>query len=89
MQRDRAMDHTPQHVWHPPNRKNGRPEHSFRAAFQAFLVERRVAGDVVDFLVGHAGSGVRETHYGRDLMVASRRAVECLPRVDWSVAVRL
>ena len=74
----------PRHVWHPPNRKNGRPEHSFRAAFQAFLVEHRVAGDVVDFLVGHAGSGVRETHYGRDLMGASRRAVECLPAVDWS-----
>jgi integrase len=74
----------PLHVWAPPNRVISRPEHSFRAAFQAHLEEVRVAGNVIDFLVGHEGDSVREVHYGRELLVAAREAVDGIPPVRWT-----
>ncbi|MCA9571570.1 MAG: hypothetical protein KC656_27215, partial [Myxococcales bacterium] len=72
----------PEHVWRPPGRRNSRPEHAFRAAFQAFLKDERVAGDVIDFLVGHHPHGpeaLRDRHYGRDLFEHARAAVGLLP----------
>lgn len=75
-------DGVPRHVWAPPNRINGRPDHGFRAAFQAHLTAARVSADVVDFLVGHRGD-LRGTHYGRDLIEEARAAVDALPPIDW------
>jgi integrase len=69
--------------WSPPNRAAARPEHAFRAAFQAHLTDARVDADVVDFLVGHASGGVREKHYGRELLAKARAAVDALPPIDW------
>ena len=76
----------PLHVWAPPNRVISRPEHSFRAAFQAHLEEVRVSGNVIDFLVGHEGDTVREVHYGRELLAAARDAVDGIPPVKWATA---
>lgn len=76
-------EEVPLHVWAPPNRKIARPEHSFRAAFQAHLEELRIPGNVIDFLVGHEDGSVRDMHYGRDLLVAARAAVDEIPAVDW------
>ncbi len=76
------LDGVPRHVWAPPNRINARPEHAFRAAFQAQLTADKVPGDVVDFLVGHQGD-LRGTHYGRDLAADARAAVDGLPPIRW------
>ena len=81
-----ALDGVPRHVWAPPNRTNTRPNHGFRAALQAHLMADKVAVDVIDFLVGHAGN-LRSGHYGRDLMEEARAAVDGLPPVDWGGAV--
>lgn len=74
----------PKHVWAPPNRKFARPDHAFRAFLQAHLRDEGVADDVIDFLVGHEGDGVRDVHYGRDLMDRARDALDALPPVDWA-----
>lgn len=74
----------PLHVWAPPNREIARPEHAFRAAFQAHLEYVRVAGNVIDFLVGHESETVQDAHYGRDLLDDARAAVDALPPVDWT-----
>jgi hypothetical protein len=76
------LDGVPRNVWAPPNRINARPDHAFRAAFQAHLAAGKVAGDVVDFLVGHRGD-LRGTHYGRDLDADARAAVDGLPPIKW------
>ncbi len=76
------LDGVPRNVWAPPNRINARPDHAFRAAFQAHLAAGKVAGDVVDFLVGHQGD-LRGTHYGRDLDADARAAVDGLPPIKW------
>lgn len=70
-------------AWAPPNRRAARPEHAFRAAFQAHLTDHRIDADVVDFLVGHAGGSTRERHYGRELLIKAREAVDGLPPIDW------
>lgn len=79
-----ATDHdgVPLYVWAPPNRKNARPDHGFRAALQAHLTAVKVASDVIDFLVGHKGD-LRGVHYGRDLLNDARAAVDDLPAIDW------
>ena len=77
------QDGVPRHVWAPPNRVNARPDHAFRAAFQAHLTAAKVASDVIDFLVGHAGD-LRGVHYGRDLLLDARAAVDGLPPIDWT-----
>lgn len=71
-------------MWKPRGRKYSRPDHAFRAGYQAFLTDSRVDTDVVDFLVGHAGNGIRETHYGRDFDELARDAVDSIPRIDWT-----
>lgn len=76
-------DSVPRYVWEPPNRINARPDHAFRAAFQAHLTSQRVQKDIVDFLVGHAGD-LRDTHYGRELMMQAREAVDLLPPILWT-----
>lgn len=81
-----ALDGVPRYVWAPPNRKNARPNHGFRAALQAHLTADKAAVDVIDFLVGHAGN-LRSVHYGRDLLDEARAAVDGLPPVDWGVEV--
>lgn len=78
-------DGVPEYVWRPVNRENARPDHAFRAALQAQLMRAKVAPDVIDFLVGHAG-GLRGTHYGRDMDHEAREAVDGLPPIDWGDA---
>ncbi|MBT3224565.1 MAG: site-specific integrase [Proteobacteria bacterium] len=77
----------PLHVWHPRGRKNGRPLHAIRAAFDAYLIEEGVPADVVDFLVGRNEPDVRARHYGREMMVEARRAVNLIPPIDWGELV--
>lgn len=73
-------------VWKPKALKIGRPDHAFRAAFQAHLVTAGVRDEVIDALVGHAG-GLRERHYVDPgaRMEAMRAAVALIPPVDWAV----
>ena len=73
----------PRHTWAPKNRDQARPDHAFRAAFQAHLTSERVDPDVINHLVGHA-HGLRGTHYGRELGALARAAVDALPPVDWT-----
>lgn len=72
-------------VWDPSNRKIARPQHAFRAGFQAFLRSERVAEEVIDALVGHHGRSLRARHYaGPDtLWDRMREAVDLLPVIDW------
>ncbi len=72
-------------VWAPPNRRISRPEHAFRAAFQAFLTSHGVDELVVDALVGHRGRSVRTRHYaGADVLWDRMvEAVDLLPAIDW------
>lgn len=73
-------------VWAPPNRRITRPEHAFRAAFQAFLTSHGVDELVVDALVGHRGRSVRARHYAGADAVWDRMvdAVALLPAIDWT-----
>jgi hypothetical protein len=68
----------------PSNRKLARPDHAFRAAFQAHLVATGVRDEVIDALVGHAG-GLRARHYVDPAarFEAMRAAVGLIPNVDW------
>lgn len=75
-------DEVPEHVWNPPNRKNARPEHGFRAAVDAYLIGAGVRPDVVDYLVGRNESDIRGRHYGREMLDEARRAVNLLPPID-------
>ena len=73
----------PLKVWAPPNRKNARPDHAFRAAFQGYMGDERVPRDTIDFLVGHGG-GLRGRHYDRDHSEDARDAADELPPVNWT-----
>ena len=70
----------------PPNRKQARPEHAFRAAFQAHQRLAGVAEPGIDALVGHDSSTTRAPHHaGIDTLVPPMRgAVDALPPVDGS-----
>ncbi len=72
-------------AWKPANRKTGRPEHAFRACFQAVLRELRASEEVIDALVGYQGRSTRDRHYaGHDsLLDRMREAVDGLPPIDW------
>lgn len=72
-------------VWEPPNRDQARPEHAFRAGFQAFLDGQGVRDSVIDFLVGHSPKSVRGRHYAPPTMEQLRLAVELLPPIAWAV----
>lgn len=73
-------------VWAPRNRTNSRPDHAFRAGFQAHLVRAGVRDEVISALVGHA-PGIRGRHYvGLDSMAdAMRAAVELIPPISWDL----
>ena len=66
-------------VWAPPNREIARPEHAFRAAFQAFMEGQGVRDSVIDYLVGHSPSSVRGRHYAPPTPEQLREAVALLP----------
>lgn len=72
-------------AWKPLNRKTGRPEHAFRAAFQAALRVNGVSDVVIDELVGHHGKTVRSRHYAgtETLLAPMRAAVDGLGPIDW------
>lgn len=73
-------------VWKPSTRRLARPDHAFRAAFQQHLVEHGVRDEVVDVLVGHAGTTTRARHYvsPEALAKAMREAIDTIPAIDWS-----
>jgi integrase len=72
-------------VWAPPNRKIARPQHAFRAGFQAFLRRERVEEEVIDALVGHHGRSLRARHYAGNDTLWDRmvEAVDLMPPVKW------
>lgn len=71
-------------VWAPEGHKKTRPDHAFRAAFQAHLVEAGVRDETIDLLVGHAG-GLREQHYvnADPRWPAAVAAMALIPPIDW------
>lgn len=73
-------------VWRPLTRKQARPEHAFRAAFQAHLRIAGVPEPVIDALVGHHSSTTRAKHYaGLDTLESAMRvAVDGMPPIDWA-----
>lgn len=79
-----------QEVWSPESRKNARPEHAFRAAFQDHLVRAGVRDEVIDLLVGHAPRTTRAKHYVTESarMDAMRAALALLPPIDWQTPKR-
>lgn len=52
-------------VFRPEGRRNERISHYMRAGLQRHLRRRRVEDRVIDLLVGHTGSSVRDRHYDR------------------------
>lgn len=70
-------------VWWPPNRRQSRPDHAFRAGFQSALEDQGVRSIVVDFLVGHAPASVRGKHYSPAKWPELEHAVRALPPIDW------
>lgn len=74
-------------VWDPPNREVARPEHAFRAGFQAFLDGQGVRDSVIDHLVGHSPKSVRGRHYALPTAEQLRAAVDLLPPIAWEVRV--
>ncbi len=73
----------PLFVWAPDTRKNARPEHALRAAFDAYLLEKGVSAPDLDYLVGRNETDVRAVHYSGDRMQRWRDAVNMVPPVDW------
>lgn len=71
-------------VWCPPTRKQARPDHAFRAAFQAFMESKGVREAVIDHLVGHAPQSVRGKHYAPATEAQLEEAVRLLPAIDWA-----
>lgn len=72
-------------AWKPANRRTGRPEHAFRAAFQAHLRLAGVPEPVIDALVGHHGKTIRARHYAgaETLFPHLQDAVAKLPAINW------
>ena len=72
-------------VWAPPNRRIARPQHAFRAGFQAFMRSQGIGEEVIDALVGHHGRSLRARHYaGTDsLWERMVEAMALLPVIDW------
>ena len=73
-------------VWAPPSRKKNRPDHAFRAAFQAALDASGYGESVVDWLVGHAPKSTRGKHYARPAENILRAAAGAIPAIDWGDA---
>lgn len=77
---------TRREVWDPPTRLQGRPIHAFRAALQAHLQSNGVAAEVIDMIVGHAGTSTRARHYASpdELLPVARAALEeHMSPIDW------
>ena len=81
-----ALGQARRDAWAPPNRHNNRPDHAFRAGFQACLEAAGHAPVVVDWLVGHSPTSTRVRHYTRPAAQALRAAVDSIPPVDWTDA---
>lgn len=81
-----AAEEARKEVWSPPNRLQNRPDHAFRAAFQAALEAGGFGEAVVDWLVGHAPKSTRGKHYARPAEAVLRAAVDASPAVDWGDA---
>ena len=62
-----------------------RPEHAFRAGFQAFLSRNRIDEEVIDAIVGHLVRSVRSRHYAgaESLWERMVEAMELLPPIEW------
>ncbi len=83
-------------VYKPLNRRKGRPNHGFRAAYMAGLqgltVEidgspvQRVTDKTIDYLVGHKPQDTRSKHYTPPTKAALEAAVRLVPPVDLKVA---
>lgn len=73
-------------AWSPPNRRQNRPDHAFRAAIQGKLDEHGVPEIVLDDLVGHAAKTTRGRHHTAPAIATQRRAVDCIPPIDWKDA---
>jgi integrase len=80
-----AAGETRKEVWYPLRRRNGRPNHGFRACFMAELEEAGVTGKVIQALVGHARTETYGRHYTgvHPLMPRMRDAVDLIPDIDW------
>jgi integrase len=78
-----AAGEVPRHVWAPPNRKNKRPDHGIRAAFDSFLMGQTNDPEVVDYLVGRNEGSVRGVHYGSaEWIEKCRHVVNLIPPID-------
>ncbi len=77
------LDGVPRGVWNPPQRKNARPVHALRAAYQAHMQDVGCPEDTIDYLVGHKSKSVRGTHYGRAMVESARVWVDTLPAIEW------
>ncbi len=73
-----------QGVWNPPNRQQARPDHAFRAALQAELMNAGVQEALIDRLVGHQPRTTRGQHYVSASMPRLVEAVAAIPRVVWT-----
>jgi integrase len=84
-----AKNEARQVVWAPPNRRIARPQHAFRAGFQAFMQSEGLAEEVIDALVGHHGRSLRGRHYAGSETLWDRmvEAMGKLPPIDWRGAV--
>ncbi len=79
-------------LYQPLNRRKGRPNHAFRAAYmaglQAMTVEingspvQQVADRTIDFLVGHRADDTRARHYAPATKEALKAAVRLVAAVD-------
>ncbi|MEQ1569578.1 MAG: site-specific integrase [Myxococcota bacterium] len=78
-----AAEEARKEVWAPPNRKKNRPDHAFRASFQAALEANGYGEALVDWLVGHAPKTTRGKHYARPAENILRAAVDSIPAIDW------
>lgn len=75
-------------AWKPESREHARPEHAFRAAFQAHMRALGIMDEVIDALVGHHGRSTRGKHYAGNETLWERMedAVKLLPAIDWGSA---
>lgn len=73
-------------AWSPPNRRRNRPDHAFRATFQAEIERAGMSDRVIDWLVGHSSKTTRGKHYNRPVDEVLRQAVDTVPAIDWGEA---
>lgn len=69
-------------VGDPTQRRKGRPNHAFRAAFMTGLEQAGVRDKVLDFLVGHHPESVRDRSYVPPDVLELREAVGLVPELE-------